>query len=280
MLLPPKRFFLSTFVLLGIVVCTYAAPTVCTNHTPSSSITPYTTNILVNDAAQNTSEVSQTCNSNASFRVDLWKPSVILPKTISQRTTHTKTLPALPGAVFMVLLGAGCIVFFRERRTLATVLAGIFLLSQYGIKTLPKLSARLSPSKLFSHISAQDDSSSYQTVESNHPAGRSDSIPFIGLLHRLAGSSDCDGSFNYEQGGINLSNWFGRQNFYVSKKENVRTHLLSAPISLQSQTAILRPTRISLKERSISFSVFSPAFIFDILSRGPPLYNLINYFMF
>ena len=257
-----------------MVLCAYAAPTARTNLARPTNAVLSAANVSIFDTAQNKPVAGEISNTASAFDMALWNPSVILPETIVQAAPPARTLPALPGAIFMTLLGVGCILFVRERRTLVTVLAGVFILSQYGIQILPKLSARLTHGKLFHHhLSSGHNSIPFQAIESKHPAGRSDALEFIGLLHRLAGSPEADGSFIHEPGGLKFSEYIGRI-FTGPEKENVRTHLFSTSIAFLSQITYTRPTLRHYLERSITFIVFSPAFIFANLSRGPPNTNL------
>jgi hypothetical protein len=65
-----------------------------------------------------------------------------------QGDNDVKNLPAVPGAVLMVIVGFLCISLVRDCKVWISALVLIVVLSQAGVKTLPKLTTRLAQCRL------------------------------------------------------------------------------------------------------------------------------------
>ena len=266
MFLSSKNILFSAVVTLCLAICAYTAPTTNPGQTKSPAIQWPAS---VADLSVYTDEASYIPESTE-IDFTLGGQSVFLPETISKSSPKIRTLPAVPGAIFMTLMGVFCILFFRERRTLVTIFAGIVILSQYGIKSLPKLTSRLTHGKLVTGLPDGENSFAFHNRPSNHPAGRSDSIEFIGLLHRLATSTTDDVPLHNRRGGYGFSASSGGKNLSLGK-ESVRTGATSFALTFLSNNVYSNSLIKHWIKRSKSIPVFSPAFIFDNLSRGPPL---------
>ena len=150
-----------------------------------------------------------------------------------------KSLPAVPGALLMVLTGFLCVSLVKDRKVWLAALAGLLWLGQAGIQAVPQLAQRLSHRN---HIEQQFSAElTYPNNLENSNRLRSDieGTKYIGLLHHLAG---------IPQGTLSLQN-------------------LSAIIPEQySLNSLLNCLTLKVEQ----FTYFSPAFIFDNLPRGPP----------
>jgi hypothetical protein len=150
-----------------------------------------------------------------------------------------KSLPAVPGALLMVLTGFLCVSLVKDRKVWLAALAGLLWLGQAGIHAVPQLALRLSHRN---HTEQQFDAElTYPYYLENSKRLRSDieGTKYIGLLHHLAG-------------------------------------IPRDTISFLSLSAVI-PERYSLNSllncltlRVEQFICFSPAFIFENLARGPP----------
>jgi hypothetical protein len=150
-----------------------------------------------------------------------------------------KSLPAVPGALLMVLTGFLCVSLVKDRKVWLSVLAGLLWLGQAGIQAVPQLALRLGHS---THTEQQLDAEltyPYYLENSNRLRSDIEGTQYIGLLHHLAGIPQDTMSF--------LS--------------------LSAIIPEQYSLNSL-PNCLTLRVEQ--FICFSPAFIFENLPRGPP----------
>jgi len=179
-----------------------------------------------------------------------------------------KSLPAVPAAVFMGICGFLCVSLVKDRRFWMAGLAAVFWVGQTGLTNLPRLAQRLARSnkvhsaKEFKYISLPDDCL----------RARSDleGTEYIGLLHHLGGIP-----------GNNL--------------HSLLNQLLCTPAFGSHQKSLPRQIGVSVQKHHIRLSaflceqqgrfnwlfkclvfnarrhiLFSPAFIFNSLSRGPP----------
>ncbi|MHC4463412.1 MAG: hypothetical protein ACYS30_18550 [Planctomycetota bacterium] len=169
------------------------------------------------------------------------KPPASLTSLAASQAIHTRTLPVVPGAVFMVLAGFLCVSLVRDRRVWLGALAGLLWAGQTGIQALPQLALRLSPG----HNIKQQLCAvlTYPYYLENPFRLRSDieGTQYIGLLHHLAGIPD-------------------------AKSASTSARLCAIIPEHYSLSSLLN--RLVAKARQ--FICFSPAFIFDILPRGPP----------
>ncbi len=185
--------------------------------------------------------------------------------------THTRTaitLPAVPAAISMTLCGFLCISFVRDRRGWLAMAAGILWLGQTGMHAVPELTHRIC-SRITTSASSPIGLDRPDIVfSSDSITGNAQSIRFVGLLRKLEGipghnlgvlSSDTQGiqavAGYYENAGRQLA--------------SARKHSKPSPALVlrdyRHNTLFVCPAGISGH-----FTVFSPAFIFQNLSRGPP----------
>jgi len=167
-----------------------------------------------------------------------------------------KSLPAVPGALLMVLTGFLCVSLVKDRKVWLAALAGLLWLGQAGIQAVPQLALRLSHSnhteqRLDAELTYPyylENSNRLFSAELTYPNNlensnrlRSDieGTKYIGLLHHLAGIP----------------------------KDTLSLQNLSAIIPEQySLNSLLNCLTLKVEQ----FTYFSPAFIFDNLPRGPP----------
>ncbi|MHC4461060.1 MAG: hypothetical protein ACYS6W_18235 [Planctomycetota bacterium] len=150
-----------------------------------------------------------------------------------------KSLPAVPGALLMVLTGFLCVSLVKDRKVWLAALAGLLWLGQAGIQAVPQLALRLSHRNHIEQQFSAELTYPYYLENSNRLRSDTEGTQYIGLLHHLAGIPQDTLSF--------LS--------------------LSAIIPEQySLNSLLNCLTLKIEQ----FTYFSPAFIFENLPRGPP----------
>ncbi len=150
-----------------------------------------------------------------------------------------KSLPAVPGALLMVLTGFLCVSLVKDRKVWLAALAGLLWVGQAGIQAVPQLALRLSHRN---HTAQQLDAEltyPYYLENSNRLRSDIEGTQYIGLLRHLAGIPQVTMSF-------------------------------LSPSAIISEQYSLNSLLNCLTLRVEQFTYFSPAFIFNNLARGPP----------
>ena len=172
-----------------------------------------------------------------------------------------RSLPGVPAAIFMVLTGFLCVSFVNDRRIWLATLAGLLWLGQTGLSAIPQVA---------SHLAGKNN------VTQNHPHNfvgvgkaryrlRSDveGTQYIGLLHHLAGIPSTVLS-SIPASISSLRTW--RSNRHVAGSAySARPEFAIA----QAPSDISNSTVCSARVAE-HFVLFSPAFAFSNLARGPP----------
>lgn len=198
-----------------------------------------------------------------------FQPPDVPVRSVGSQSDHVKNLPAIPGAVLMGIVGFLCVSLVRDRKAWVSVFVGIIVLSQAGVKTLPKLTAHLARGKLNDRQAATVAANPIRLDQSFNWLNDLEDRHYIGLLHRLAGSPD---------GGSVFGNIVREANRgETDRKLSDGGFLCASQDKISSQPAIIpvqrsfNPLAGNLSKRIISFICFSPAFIFNNLGRGPPI---------
>ncbi len=177
--------------------------------------------------------------------------------------THSPVLlPAVPAAISMTLCGFLCISFVRDRRSWLAMVAGVLWLGQTGIQAVPELTHRIC-SRITTSTSSPAGLDRPDIVFSSDKTttGNAQSIRFVGLLRKLEGIPEYL-SIN-SQSIQTAAGKTGRQLTFARKHSTPSPAL--ALRDCRHNTLIVCPVTASGH-----FIVFSPAFIFQNLSRGPP----------
>ncbi|HIJ53545.1 MAG TPA: hypothetical protein HPP66_10385 [Planctomycetes bacterium] len=182
-----------------------------------------------------------------------------------------KSLPAVPGALLMGLIGFLCVSLVKDRRFWLAALAGLLWLGQAGIQAVPQLAVRLSHRN---HTARPLDTELNYPYYLENSRLRSDieGAQYIGLLHHLAGIPDSTMSFllptsmpSLRAQRSNLKSVSNSQTLAQSKGR------FGAPqFAIMGRASHIIPVTNCLALRAEQFIYFSPAFIFDNLARGPP----------
>ncbi len=171
---------------------------------------------------------------------------------------NIKTMPPVPAAILMTVMGFLCISFIRDRRAWLTGLAFIMWAGQIGINALPQFAQSLTHRNYKSGQSAQLSFSPYlKNFSRQH--NNTESRQYIGLLHHLEGIP-ADVNFTESLSAKVL----GRQ---IVRKLDTAPRWVDGIIPLQAPNLLLR----CFIKRTEQLHYFSPAFIFENLARGPPI---------
>jgi hypothetical protein len=183
---------------------------------------------------------------------------------------NVKSLPAVPAAVFMGICGFLCVSLVKDRRFWMAGFATVFWVGQMGISNLPRLAQRLAYSNKtnfgeLTYTCMPDDTSRLRSSL--------DGTEYIGLLHHLGGIPA--NKYYHLSNHLFRSSAFGSSQ-HLSKQigTNRRITLLAALYEQQSNFTSLFKCLVFNTRRYI---LFSPAFIFDSLSRGPPQSDLTSF---
>ena len=179
------------------------------------------------------------------------------------------TLPAVPAAISMTLCGFLCISFVRDRRAWLAMAARILWLGQTGIAAVPELTHRICSRIATSTSSPAGLQKPDIVFSSDSLTGNAQSTRFIGLLRKLEGIPDHNfGVLSIHTQSIKAAGGefdnAGRQ-LSSARKHNVPSQAFATQTN-QHNAQIRCPA--SAAEH---FIVFKPAFIFQNLSRGPPI---------
>lgn len=171
-----------------------------------------------------------------------------------------RCLPPVPSAVAMVLTGFICISLIRDRRTWLAVLAGLLWVGQTGINALPELTSRIGRKVHNSRLIEPELAASYFYESGFYPANYTNETRYTGLLHHLAGIPR--GTSTFKNNCSTLIRHFASG---TAKNTRVSRQAIVPVLSYLSSTynCLVRPTR--------QFICFTPAFIFNLIPRGPPI---------
>ena len=266
------RYFVSVIAVLFVSASAQALPTVF--EAPHGSFTEADiSEVPTLKTSQNSGDFTELSNSTlAEIGREIFKPSPDYAGFNSTTKSRVNSLPAVPAAVLIGIIGFLCVSLVRDRKVWVSAFVGIIVLSQTGVKTLPKLTARLAQGRFAGMNSGADVTINPIHID-NYFNWLSD-LPdrhYIGLLHRLAGSPDNDSTF---------ADIFKREQ-KISDKLNgklsdaflscARRDIISPQPAIIPSQCGLNPLTGNLAKRIISFVYFSPAFIFVNLARGPPI---------
>jgi hypothetical protein len=223
-----------TFSSLGIVDCIQT--------TGKDSHIPITVGVTCNIEADS-SHLSEAA-------AEFLKP----PQTLTSSPTVTvgaRSLPAVPGALLMGLTGFLCVSLVKDRRFWLAAFTGLLWAGQTGIQALPHLALHF---RNRSRIERQFDSefTCQYNLENSRLRSDVEGTQYIGLLHHLAGIPDTTIP-PFSQNSGRTKDEFRAPQFAIWG--------LSSNLMLANKCLAAKVEHIIL---------FSPAFIFDNLARGPP----------
>ena len=186
---------------------------------------------------------------------------------------QVKSLPPAPGAVIMGLIGFLIVTLVRDRKFWMSLFAGLVVIGQAGILSVPRIAARLTQNKQQVAPLTTDNFLILKwenVVEKNN----AELTHYIGLLRRLSGSPDdaapslseirrlCAACNLLKLVSLEGSNSFSWRN---STPQSAFIDGLNRYSGLSSPICLLRHISPS--------NYYSPAFAFQCRPRGPPLSN-------
>jgi len=205
-----------------------------------------------------TNPISEAYDSHlANIADELLKPPVDSVDS-SDLPIGARSLPPVPGALFMVLAGFVCVSLVKDRKLWIATLAGLLWAGQAGFTALPQLASNLASKK---QIGQQlPPNVTYASELENLDRLRSDieGTRYIGLLHHLAGIPDGIMSF--------LPRISVRDNTQYAIRDTNKV----PQFAITHFSPLLNCPAIYLASRVKQSGCFSPAFNFDNLARGPP----------
>ena len=186
----------------------------------------------------------------------LQSPASLADLSNNSQRNPAKPLPPVPTAMLMVLMGFICVSLVRDRRIYLAALAALLCVGHAGLRAVPQLGLNLCHRAHTNHHLWERYTQSYLLENVTRPRCDIEGTRYIGLLHHLAGMPNS-----------NVSQLCFRLN--LSKNTNPfqsQSAFLSEQYSLNSlfKCSVLR-ARHSIR--------FTPAFIFEIIPRGPPKFT-------
>jgi len=163
-----------------------------------------------------------------------------------------KSLPPVPGAIFMVLTGFLYVSLVKDHKLWLTAVAGLFWVGQSGFHAVPHLALRLGH-RMHNHRQVVAELMYPYYLQNARPRSDIEGSSYIGLLRYLEGIPG---------GKISLL-----QKKYSHHAED-EVHAPQRALIEISSRIIPVINCLTLKNRQ--FICFSPAFIFENLPRGPP----------
>ncbi|TKJ38245.1 MAG: hypothetical protein CEE38_05660 [Planctomycetes bacterium B3_Pla] len=123
----------------------------------------------------------------AALAAEFHKPSVISSDSPAA-VIDTKSLPPVPGALLMALVGFLCVTLVRDRRFWLAGLLGMLWAGQTGFSFVPHLASRMTGEKQSEqHSSSSKVGGLCEPKHSFRRRGEIDSTCYTGLLRHLAG---------------------------------------------------------------------------------------------
>ena len=203
-------------------------------------------------------QVTELCDSHlAAIAAEFQKPPVSYAN-LPSADVGAESLPAVPGALLMVLTGFLCVSLVKDYRFWVAALAGLLWVSQSGIQALPQLATHLVSKK---HIQRKSPAVCLRQFE-NTGRLRSDfeGTRYIGLLHHLAG-------IPYRKDVSQLRFWSERSPASSRKEDTLRVRQFAVLIS----SLYLTQSVDCSSSRNGQRFCFSQKPIFAQLPRGPPV---------
>ncbi len=127
----------------------------------------------------------------AALAAEFHKPSVISSDSPAA-VIDTKSLPPVPGALLMALVGFLCVTLVRDRRFWLAGLLGLLWAGQTGFSFVPHLASRMTGEKQSEqHSSSSKVGGLCEPKHSFRRRGEVDGTCYAGLLRHLAGIPNC-----------------------------------------------------------------------------------------
>ena len=273
-------------ILLSLVVATAvsAAPTMCDCN--KNCYCNYNRNFVTaavspaSDAhvtyVPETSQITVPSNSHlAAIGKEILKPPADFTDS---PPLGAKSLPPVPAALFMVITGFLCVSLVKDRKVWLAVLVGLLWAGQAGFHAIPQLAAHISK-KNTQRKSYFNAAALHQLEESYRLRSNIEGTQYIGLLRHLAGIPDGTISLPLPTFLTSLRAPFlslraQRSNLNTSREYFVfartKSNAASPQFAITHFSSLPNPATICPAPAVEQYILFSPAFIFEQLARGPP----------
>jgi hypothetical protein len=191
--------------------------------------------------------------------IELLRPNIASAISSSFQANTVKSLPAVPTAVLMVLIGFLCVSLVRDCRIWLAALSAILWTGQAGIRNVTQLANHLCPTTQASKNFAREAADFYLLKNADRARCDIENTKYIGLLNYLAGIPDSE-RFSRRLCQPDSTNVITQcKDLFRQSKLLTKNSLLSINLPICRFVPI------------IEFSVcFKPAFIFQTFPRGPP----------
>lgn len=176
----------------------------------------------------------------ADIGAELLKPPADF-SNLSSLPPGTRTLPAVPAALFMCLTGFLCVTLVRDRKVWLAALTAILWIGQAGFATLPKFASFVKREAY---------------IEKNTRYALMEGIP-------VPANSE-------QRTAYTLNELRTPNNELRTTNSELRTTNKSPQFAINTVFFYLIQTTNCLAIKVEQFFCFSPAFIFEIQPRGPP----------
>jgi hypothetical protein len=161
---------------------------------------------------------------------------------LNNSSNSVRPLPAVPATALMLLIGFLCVSLYKDRKIWLAALAALLWVSHAGIQTLPRLAYHLSHKKHTKQKICAKLNYLSRLGSSHRSRSDIDGTRYIGLLHHLGG---------------------------IPKVKSAANLYINQPALIFKRNGlVLQFYCLALKAEQ--FICFSPAFIFEIIPRGPP----------
>jgi hypothetical protein len=275
-----SRKGLLIFLSLLVASAAIAAPTVSDSNRDLVAAVLSLSADADSTCAYEVNQIGERANSYlANAAAEFLKPPAAADRQVS--SIPVKSLPPVPGALFLGLAGFLCVSLVKDRRVWLTALAGLLWLGQTGFAALPQLASHLRSKK---QIQLSAPTLTYVSELDGSFRLRSDieGTQFIGLLRHLAGIPDVTMSLPLPVNSLSLR----AQRAFSPERSRRGSNLTLPPnglVSAQNKykfrlphfttgALVLHLIRTSfcsaLKNKQLF--PFSTSFIFGHLARSPP----------
>jgi len=249
--------FLAVVLSILIVTGAYGAPTPNVHNSNVFVYASYGSEYADVPSAYTleTNRISEAYNSHlANIADELLKP----PVDSANLPNGARSLPPVPGALFMVLAGFVCVSLVKDRRLWIAALASFLWAGQAGFTALPQLASNLASKKQIGQQLPPNVTYASELENLDRPRSDIEGTRYIGLLHHLAGIPD------------GIMSFLPRISVRDDTQYAIRDTNKVPQFAIKHFSPLLNCPAIYLASRVKQSGCFSPAFNFDNLARGPP----------
>lgn len=207
---------------------------------------------------------AQQCDSHlAGIAAEMFGPPAGFADSPASASTDAKSLPAVPGALLMVVVGFICVSLARDHGVWLTAMASVLSSGQAGLIALPQLASRVCSRVQIERDCPSNAGSTRGVRESCRLRSHVEGTQYVGLLRHLAGIPQGPVSL-LALSSVTRAAWLREHAIRTSKRYGLGESAVPEPSYCFMQAADC------LTGNAEQHACFSPAFIFGNLARGPP----------